>query len=107
MSSLEPLGDWLLVKLPKKDTEEKTTDFGLILTLDSDFNEGLLKAEVVSVGKGGTDINGARLPIDVEVGDSVYYAPGNGLTHKINGEEHLFLNYRAGYVLAVEKAETL
>ena len=103
MSDLLPLGDWMLVKLPEKDTSETKTDFGLIMVSDNDYNQSLLKAEVVSVGTGGTDVSGNRLPIDVAVGDTVLYAPGNGLAHKIDGEEYLFLNHRAGYVLAIIK----
>ena len=103
MPELLPLGDWVLAKLPEKDNTETKTDFGLVLINDNDYESGLLSAKVVRVGFGGTDINGARLPIDVEVGDTVWYAPHNGVAHKIDGIEHIFLNVRAGYVLAVEK----
>jgi chaperonin GroES len=104
MSELQPLGDWVLAKLPKKDTGEETkTSFGLVLINDNDLDTQLLSAEVVGIGLGGTDINGARLPIDVHVGDTIWYVQHNGVAHKIDGEEHIFLNVRAGYVLAVEK----
>jgi chaperonin GroES len=100
MTDLFPLGDWILAKLPEKSTEETKTDFGLIMVNDNDFDPSLQSAEVVSIGEGGTDINGNRLPIDIKVGDTVLFAPGNGVAHKIDGVEYLFLNHRAGYVLA-------
>jgi len=102
MSDLNPLGDWVLVKLPKQEAETKTS-FGLIITEDADIDDALPKAEVVSVGPGGIDINGNRFPMDVAVGDIVTYAPHNGVKHKIDNEDYLFLNVRAGYVLAVTK----
>jgi chaperonin GroES len=102
VSDLNPLGDWVLVKLPKREAETKTS-FGLIITEDADVDEELPKAEVVSVGPGGIDINGNRFPMDVAVGDTVVYAPGNGIAQKIGDEDYLFLNVRAGYVLAVHK----
>lgn len=102
MSDLSPLGDWVVVLLPEKEVETKTS-FGLIITEDTDYDESLPKAEVVSVGPGGVDINGNRFPMDVAIGDIVVYAPGNGIKHKVNDKEYLFLNVRAGYVLAVDK----
>ena len=102
MSDLNPLGDWVLVKLPKQEAETKTS-FGLIITEDADIDDALPQAPVVSVGPGGFDINGNRFPMDVEVGDIVTYAPHNGVKHKIDNEDYLFLNVRAGYVLAVTK----
>ena len=102
MSDLNPLGDWVLVKLPKQEAETKTS-FGLIITEDADIDDALPSAPVVSVGPGGFDINGNRFPMDVAVGDTVTYAPHNGVKHKIDNEDYLFLNVRAGYVLAVNK----
>jgi chaperonin GroES len=102
VSDLNPLGDWVLAKLPKKEAETKTS-FGLIITEDADVEDALPTAEVVSVGPGGTDINGNRFPMDVEVGDILTYAQHNGVKHKIDNEDYLFLNVRAGYVLAVTK----
>lgn len=102
MSEVIPLGDWVLAKLPKKEAETKTS-FGLIITEDSDVEDALPTAEVVSVGPGGVDINGNRFPVDVQVGDILTYAPHNGVKHKIDDDEYLFLNVRAGYVLAVQR----
>jgi chaperonin GroES len=102
MSEVIPLGDWVLAKLPKKEAETKTS-FGLIITEDSDVEDALPTAEVVSVGPGGTDINGNRFPMDVQIGDTLTYAPHNGVKHKIGDDEYLFLNVRAGYVLAVQR----
>jgi len=102
MSEVIPLGDWVLAKLPKKEAETKTS-FGLIITEDSDVEDVLPTAEVVSVGPGGIDINGNRFPMDVQVGDIITYAPHNGVKQKIDNEDYLFLNVRAGYVLAVQR----
>jgi len=102
MSDFIPLGDWVLAKLPKKEAETKTS-FGLIITEDANYEDALPTAEVVSVGPGGIDINGNRFPMDVAVGDTIVYAPNNGIAQTIGDDDYLFLNVRAGYVLAVQK----
>ena len=106
MTNLQPLGDWIIAELPVKEVEESKTSFGLVLLSEDNLDTQLVSAKVVAIGTGGTDINGERLPIDVSVGDTVWYVNHNGVPHKVDGVEYIFLNHRSGYVLAFEKEES-
>lgn len=69
---LQPLEDHILIKAVQA---ENTTKSGIILP---DTKEKPHKGEVVAVGSGKILDNGTRSPIDVQVGDIVYftqYAP--------------------------------
>lgn len=99
--TLQPLADWVLVRIPEKETETKT-NFGLVL-IDNDDDESLPKGEVVSVGPGSPDQNGQSLPMWVKPGDKVYFAPNVGFGHKDGDVEYRFLNMRTGQVLAIDE----
>jgi chaperonin GroES len=98
----QPTQDWILVELPKKEEDtEKKTDFGLLLIDDgNDLPDGPLRAEVVSVGPGYFDQNGNRVPMDIQVGDTVIYNAYSGTPFKENGVEYYFLNARSGSIIA-------
>ena len=90
----KPLGDRLLVK--PKESEENTKS-GIVLP-DSAIEkpqEGL----VISVGEGGRDDKGIRIPMDVKVGDTVLYSKYAGTEVKIDSIEHLII--RENDVLAI------
>lgn len=73
MSTLIPLEDHIIVEAVE---EETTTKSGIILP--SDNKEKPSKGKVIAVGAGKILDNGSRAPIDVVVGDTVYftkYAP--------------------------------
>jgi chaperonin GroES len=72
MQMLQPLEDHVLIK---PIVEETTTKSGIILP---DSKEKPKKGEVVAIGQGKILENGSRSPIDVQIGDIVYftqYAP--------------------------------
>lgn len=92
--SLKPLGDRLIVK--PTAAEEMTT--GGIVLPDSAQSKPQ-KAEVIAVGPGKLLDNGKLSPMDVKVGDVVYYAKYGGTELKINGEDVMIL--RQDDVLAV------
>jgi chaperonin GroES len=58
------------------------------------------EGEVVAVGPGRFE-EGARVPLDVKVGDRVLYSKYGGTEVKVEGEEYLVLSARD--VLAIVK----
>ena len=68
MKKLIPLEDHIVVK---PINQESTTKSGIILP---ESKEKPSKWEVVAVGNGKILENGTRAPIDVKVGDIVYFA---------------------------------
>lgn len=86
--NLQPLGDRLIVEAVNEDEISKA---GIILpdTVDKEKPE---KGKVVSVGSGKVREDGTRLPLEVKVGDTVFfkkYAPDD---IKIDGKEYLILS---------------
>ena len=101
-----PTQDWVLVHIPEvvEDTTEKKTDFGLVLINDIDEGpKGPLSAQVVSAGPGYFDQNGNRVPMDIAVGDKVYYNAHSGVAFEYEGEDYYFLNARNGSIVATIK----
>jgi chaperonin GroES len=90
----KPLGDRLLVK--PNESEEKTKS-GIVLpdSAKEKPQEGL----VISTGEGARDDKGARIPMDVKVGNTVLYSKYAGTEVKIDGKEHLII--RENDVLAI------
>ena len=73
MSKLIPLEDHIIVEAVEQET---TTKSGIILP--SDNKEKPYMGKVIAVGPGKILDNGNRAPVDVAVGDTVYftkYAP--------------------------------
>lgn len=83
---LKPLGDRLVVE-PKE--QEQTTASGLVLpeTAKEKPQEGV----VLAIGPGRRDEDGARVDMDVAVGDVVLYAKYAGTEVKINDKKLLIL----------------
>jgi chaperonin GroES len=84
--TLKPLGDRVLVKPAPK--EEKTAT-GLYIS--SGAQEKPSRGEVIAVGAGKIDDKGERIPLDVQVGDQVYYGKFGGNEIKVDGEDLLLL----------------
>ncbi len=85
--NLTPLGDRLLVEAISEDEISKA---GIILpdTVDKEKPE---KGKVVAVGSGRLKDDGARIPLEVKIGDVVFfkkYAPDE---IKVDGKEYLIL----------------
>lgn len=94
VSSLQPLGDRILVKL--QGPEEQTA--GGIILPDAAQDKPQV-GEVVQVGVGKRSDDGALQPIDVQVGDKVLYSKYAGTEINLNGEDHMLL--REQDILAV------
>jgi chaperonin GroES len=92
--ALKPLGDRIVVKALA--AEEKTA--GGILLPDS-AKEKPQQGEVIAVGPGKQLDNGKITPMDVEVGNVIYYAKYGGTEVKLGSDEFVIL--RQDDVLAV------
>ena len=95
--TLKPLGDRVLVKPAPK---EERTSSGLYIS--SGAQEKPQKGEVVAVGAGKRDEKGERIPMDVQVGDQVYYGKFGGNEVKVDGEDYLLLRADDIYAIITE-----
>ena len=91
---LTPLGDRIVVK--PKEEDEMRTQSGLVIPDTAKEKPQL--GEVLAVGPGEWK-DGERAPMDVSVGDLVFYSKYGGTEVKYEGEEYLILSSRD--VLAV------
>ena len=92
--NIKPLEDRIVVK--PLDAEQ-TTASGLVIP--DTAKEKPQEGKVLAVGPGRFDDKGARVPVDVQVGDVVLYSKYGGTEVKYSGEEYLVLSARD--VLAV------
>ena len=79
---LRPLGDRVVLK--RGEVEEKTAS-GLFIAGAN--KEQPQYAEVVAVGPGAL-VDGKRVPMDVKVGDKVFFAKYGGSEIKLDGVEY-------------------
>ena len=86
---LQPLGDRIVVK--PKDEDESTTSSGLVIPDTAKEKPQL--CEVLAVGPGEFQ-DGDRIPLDVKVGDLVFYSKYGGTEVKVEGEDYLVLSAR-------------
>jgi chaperonin GroES len=91
--NLKPLEDRIVVKPGEGD---ETTASGLVIP--DTAKEKPVEGSVVAVGPGRFE-DGARVPLDVAVGDTVIYSKYGGTEVKVEGEDYLILSARD--VLAV------
>ena len=88
--SIKPLEDRIVVK--PLDAEQ-TTASGLVIP--DTAKEKPQEGEVLAVGPGRFDDEGEkRIPLDVQVGDTVLYSKYGGTEVKYSGEEYLILSAR-------------
>jgi len=83
---IRPLNDRLLVKRLKE--EEKTA--GGIIIPDS-AKEKPAEGEVIAVGPGKANDDGARVALQVKSGDRVLFSKYSGSDVKIDGEDYLIM----------------
>ena len=86
---LKPLGDRIVVR--PKDEDESRTSSGLVIPDTAKEKPQL--GEVLAVGPGEYK-DGERIPVDVEVGDLVFYSKYGGTEVKVEGEDYLVLSSR-------------
>jgi len=91
---LKPLEDRIVVSPLEA---EQVTASGLVIP--DTAKEKPQEGKVLAVGPGRFDDKGARVPVDVQVGDVVLYSKYGGTEVKYSGQEYLVLSARD--VLAV------
>ncbi|NJK59506.1 MAG: co-chaperone GroES [Oscillatoriales cyanobacterium SM2_1_8] len=87
--TLKPLGDRILVKIT--EAEEKTA--GGIFLPDT-AKEKPQVGEVMAVGRGKLNEDGTLQPLDVKVGDRVFYSKYAGTEIKVGGVDHVLVTER-------------
>ena len=93
--NIKPLEDRIVVQTLEA---EQTTASGLVIP--DTAKEKPQEGKVLAVGPGRFDDDGEkRIPLDVQVGDTVLYSKYGGTEVKYGGEEYLILSARD--VLAV------
>ena len=92
--NIRPLEDKILVQASEAET---TTASGIVIP--DTAKEKPQEGSVLAVGPGRVDDNGNRVPLDVNVGDTVIYSKYGGTEIRYNGEDYLILSARD--VLAV------
>ena len=86
--NIKPLEDRVVVQANEAET---TTASGLVIP--DTAKEKPQEGTVLAVGPGRFE-DGARVPLDVAVGDTVIYSKYGGTEVKYNGEEYLILSSR-------------
>ncbi len=84
---LKPLGNRLVVKVV---AHEEMTSSGIVLP--DTARERPQEGKVIAVGPGRVTDDGKRLPMDVEVGDTIVYAKYSGSEVKLGTEEYLIIS---------------
>jgi len=87
--NLQPLDDRIVVK--QNEAEEKTAS-GLVIPDTAKEKPQL--GEVLAVGPGRRSDTGELIPLDLEVGDTVYYSKYGGTEIVVDGEDLLILTSR-------------
>ncbi len=88
--NLRPLGGRVIVR-PNEDDEQRTAS-GLVIP--DTAKEKPQTGEILAVGPGDLDDDGDRIPLDVEVGNTVVYSKYAGTELKYEGEDYLILAAR-------------
>ena len=86
---LTPLEDKIIVKQAEAETQ---TASGLYIP--DNAKEKPQQGEVLAVGPGRRDDKGARIPVDVKVGDKVLYSKYGGTEVHYEGEADLIVSSR-------------
>lgn len=84
----KPLGDRVLVK-PDSEKKEQTIS-GLFIP--DTAKEKPLTGEVMTLGPGRRDRSGKVIPIDLKVGDKIYFGKFSGADLTINEEDFLLIH---------------
>ena len=84
--NIRPLHDRVIVR---RKEEERTTAGGIVIP-DS-ATEKPSTGEILAVGNGRTNDSGEVRPLDVKVGDTIYFGKYAGTELKVDGEELLIM----------------
>ncbi len=84
--NFKPLQDRVAIK---SQVEDEKTAGGIIIP--DTAKEKPLQGYIVAVGSGTRDSNGNLIPLEVKVGDKVFFGKWGGTEVKINGEEIIIM----------------
>lgn len=84
--NIRPLNDRILVKR----LEQESKSAGGIIIPDS-AKEKPVEGEIVAVGNGKLNDKGARVALEVKVGDRVLFSKYGGTDVKFDGEDYLIM----------------
>ncbi|MDQ3696116.1 MAG: co-chaperone GroES [Chloroflexota bacterium] len=85
-TKLQPLADRVVIRPAGR---EETTASGIVLP--DTAKEKPQRGTVIAAGKGRRDDDGARIEMDVQVGDVVLFAKYAGSEFKLDGEDLLII----------------
>ncbi len=88
-SKIMPLGSRVLIKPFTKEELEKKSNFGIILP-DTDSKEKSEQGKVVAVGAGEWK-DGKRVPVSVNIGDTVAFSKYGYDEVTVGGEEYYLI----------------
>ncbi|MDP2181264.1 MAG: co-chaperone GroES [Actinomycetota bacterium] len=94
--NLKPLGDRVIVKPAEAEEQTKSGLF-----IPDTAKEKPQRGEVIAVGEGKLTDDGARLPIDVKVGDTVIFSKYGGAEVKIDEVEYKILDAERDIIAVV------
>ncbi|NJO82934.1 MAG: co-chaperone GroES [Blastochloris sp.] len=86
-TNIRPLGDRVIVE----PIEQEETIAGGALLLPETAKEKPQQGQVLAVGQGRRDEDGERIPMDVQVGNTVLFAKYAGTEIKLNGKKMLIM----------------
>ena len=95
-----PLHDRVVIRRAEGDIKSK----GGIIIPDN-AKEKPQEGEVIAVGPGARDENGALVPLDVKPGDLILFGKWSGTEVKIDGEDLLIMK-EADIMGVIDKSET-
>lgn len=84
--NLKPLGDRVIVRPASQDD---VTASGIVLP--DTVSDQPQRGEVVAAGEGAW-VDGARVALDVAVGDEVFYAKFGGTEVRVDGEDVIIMS---------------
>ena len=83
---IKPLNDRVLVL---RESEEQKSTGGIIIP--DTAKEKSQQGKVVAVGPGKIDKKGMRIPLDVSVGNRIFFSKYAGTDIQLDGVEHVFM----------------
>lgn len=98
MKVVKLLGDRLLIKPLKKEKEGQTKSGILLPEMTQERPQ---EGEVIAIGKGKVLEDGSISPMEIKVGDKVFYGKSVGMEMDVEGEKLLVMH--EGEILAIVK----
>ncbi|ESY25176.1 co-chaperone GroES [Mesorhizobium sp. LNJC394B00] len=95
-----PLHDRVVIRRAEGDVK---SNGGIIIP--DNAKEKPQEGEVIAVGPGARDENGALVPLDVKAGDFILFGKWSGTEVKIDGEDLLIMK-EADIMGVIDKSET-